>query len=63
MLEEQLKEFGFFRCHASFLVSADSIQEIRQTDILLKDGNTIPISQRKRKSFLNDLSEYLGERI
>ena len=62
-LEEQLREYGFFRCHASFLVSADAIQEIRQADILMKDGNVVPVSQRKRKAFLNDLSEYLGERI
>ena len=62
-LEEQLRQYGFFRCHASFLVSADAIQEVRQTDILLKDGNIIPVSQRKRKAFLNDMSEYFGERI
>lgn len=62
-LEEQLSSYGFFRCHASYLVSADAIQEIRQTDILLKDGNVVPISQRKRKAFLSSLSEFLGDRI
>jgi DNA-binding LytR/AlgR family response regulator len=62
-LEEELGEYGFFRCHASFLVAADSIKEIRQTEILLKDGSTIPISQRRRKAFMNALSEYLGDRI
>lgn len=62
-LEEQLREYGFFRCHASYLVAADAIQEIRQADILLKDGNLVPVSQRKRKTFLFALSEYLGERI
>ena len=62
-LEEQLGEYGFFRCHASYLVAADAIQEIRQADILLKDGNIVPISQRRRKTFLNSLSEYLGDHI
>lgn len=62
-LEEQLGKYGFFRCHASFLVSADAIQEIRQVDILLKDGNVVPISQRRRKAFMSALSEYLGDRI
>lgn len=62
-LEEQLGSYGFFRCHASFLVSADAIQEIRQTDILLKDGNVVPVSQRKRKAFMTALSEYLGDCI
>ena len=62
-LEEQLGGYGFFRCHASYLVAADAIQEIRQADILLKDGNIVPISQRRRKAFLNSLSEYLGDHI
>ena len=62
-LEEQLGGYGFFRCHASFLVSADAIKEIRQTDILLKDGSIVPISQRKRKAFMSALSEFLGDRI
>lgn len=62
-LEEHLKGYGFFRCHASYLFSAEAIQEIRQTDLILKDGSVIPISQRKRKLFMEALSEYLGERI
>lgn len=62
-LEEQLGGYGFFRCHASYLVAAEAIQEIGQTDILLKDGNVVPISQRRRKAFLTSLSEYLGDRF
>ncbi len=62
-LEEQLGEYGFFRCHASYLVAADAIREIGQTEILLKDGNKVPISQRRRKAFMSALSEYLGDRI
>ena len=62
-LEDDLGKYGFFRCHASFLVSVDSIQEIRKTDILLKDGNVVPISQRRKKAFMDALSEYLGEQM
>jgi len=62
-LEEELKQYGFFRCHASFLVNSDAISEIRQQDILLRDGTTVPISQRRRKAFMAELSEYIGEQI
>lgn len=62
-LEDQLGEYGFFRCHASYLVSADAIMEIGQNEIMLKDGNMVPISQRRRKAFMSALSEYLGDRI
>ena len=57
-------EIREYRCpHASFLVSVEAIAEIRKTDILLKDGNVVPISQRRRKAFMSALSEYLGDRI
>lgn len=62
-LEEQLGSYGFFRCHASYLVAADAIQEIRQAEILLKDGSIVPVSQRRRKAFLTSLSDYLGDRF
>ena len=60
-LEEQLSGYGFFRCHASYLVAAEAIQEIRQSEILLKDGNIVPISQRRRKAFMSALSSYYGD--
>jgi DNA-binding LytR/AlgR family response regulator len=60
-LEEQLSGYGFFRCHASYLVAAEAIQEIRQNEILLKDGNIVPISQRRRKAFMSALSSYYGD--
>lgn len=62
-LEEELGNYGFFRCHASYLVAADAITEIGQTEILLKDGTSVPVSQRRRKAFMSALSEYLGDRI
>ena len=62
-LEDDLGKYGFFKGHDSFLVSVDSIQEIRKTDILLKDGNVVPISQRRKKAFMDALSEYLGEQM
>ena len=60
-LEEQLSGYGFFRCHASYLVAAEAIQEIRQNEILLKDGNIVPISQRRRKAFMSALCSYFGD--
>ena len=62
-LEEQLLPHGFFRCHASFLVNARCIRTIGQTEVALNDGTSIPISQRRRKEFLVELSKYIGEQI
>ena len=62
-LEEQLMPYGFFRCHASYLVNNESISRIDATQLTLKDGTVIPISQRRRKEFLAELSAYVGARI
>lgn len=61
--EAQLLPYGFFRCHASFLVNGRQISRINQTSLILKDGTEVPISQRRRKEFLDALSKYIGEQI
>lgn len=62
-LELLLAPYGFFRCHAAYLVSGKRIREIGPASLKLMDGTEIPISQRRKKEFLSALSGYLGERI
>lgn len=62
-LEQELGPCGFFRCHASFLVNASYIRRIDSSELLLKTGETIPVSQRRRKEFLAELSMFVGDRI
>lgn len=62
-LEEQLEPYGFFRCHASYLVNSRSIARIDAAELTLQDGSVIPVSQRRRKEFMCALSKYIGEEI
>lgn len=62
-LEPQLQSCGFLRCHASFLVNSKKILQISASSLTLKNGAEIPISQRKRREFLDALSQYIGEQI
>lgn len=62
-LEEQLADAGFFRCHSSFLVNGDCIAEIAQTELVMKNGGVVPISQRRRRDFMRQISTYLGGKI
>lgn len=62
-LEAQLLPYGFFRCHASYLVNGKHIRRIDQVELTLTGGTVIPISQRRRKEFLDALSKYIGEQI
>lgn len=62
-LEEELFPYGFLRCHASYLVNSQNIRRIDQTELTLSDGKKIPISQRRRREFINNLAKYIGEQI
>jgi DNA-binding LytR/AlgR family response regulator len=61
-LETELAPYGFFRCHAAFLVNQRFIASIGQ-DLVLSDGTHIPISRAKRKEFLTRLSDYIGDTL
>lgn len=62
-LEDRLSPLGFFRCHSSYIVNGEHIVKIEQTQLTLKDGSIIPISQRRRKEFMQEISLFLGGTI
>jgi two-component system LytT family response regulator len=45
--EEILSDKGFLRCHRSFLVSKNQIEQLTTSEFKLKNETTIPISRRK----------------
>lgn len=62
-LEKILSPYGIFRCHSSFLVNIDYIKEIENLEITLTTGEKIPVSQKRKKAFLDEISAFIGERI
>lgn len=46
-IEDQVEEYGFFRCHKSYVVNLDKVNQISKKDIKLKDGSIILVSVRK----------------
>lgn len=60
-LEQQLAAYGFFRPHSSFLVNYRYISRIGAGDLTLLSGTVIPISQHRRKRFLEQMSEYMRD--
>ena len=62
-IEELLAPYGFFRPHGSYLVNHQAIERIGTNSLLLKNGETIPLAQHKRKAFMAQLTSYLGETL
>ena len=62
-LEEELRAAHFIRCHSSYLVNPFFVKRVEKLEITLTDGDTIPISQPKRKAVMEQLADYWGDRL
>lgn len=62
-LERELKDKGFARCHTSYLVNLFYVKGVKKLEIELVTGELLPISQPKRKEFMELLTEYWGDRL
>ena len=61
-VEKKLLNYGFFRCHHSYLVNLNKISEIRNKTIFIND-NEIPISRTRYKSLKIKLVNLLGDSL
>lgn len=62
-LEETLSAYDFMRCNACYLVNPKHITQVRNRDltILMSNGEVLKISQPRRKSFISELTDWLGQ--
>lgn len=59
--ETQLKTCDFLRCNSCYLVNPRYIKSVRGFSLFLKDGTELLISHAKKKQFMQDFCEWLGE--
>lgn len=50
---------GFFKCHRSYIVNMDKIVKYTKTDLILENGDNIPVSKYKYSDFINEYSRFL----
>lgn len=60
-LETELVQHGFVRCHSGYIVNLFYVKRIEKLDIILTTGERVPISQPKRKEFMERLADYWGD--
>lgn len=61
-VENKLSNYGFFRCHHSYLVNLNKVNEIRDKSIFIND-NEIPVSRMRYKSLKVKLVNLLGDSL
>lgn len=57
----KLGKYNFSLCNSCYLVNLSSVERIDGYNVILKGNESLLISHPKRKSFLQDLSLYLGQ--
>lgn len=64
-MERELQDKGFVRCHTSYIVNLYYVKnvKVKSLEIELITGEIIPISQPKRKVFMEQLAEYMGDQL
>lgn len=59
ILEEELREKGFFRCHKSYLVHLKYVKGYNRQEAVLDNGEKIPVSKRRYEEFCKALLSYM----
>lgn len=60
---QELAPHGFVRCHSGYLINLFYVKGVKKLEITLLTGEMIPISQPKRKEFMEQLTEYWGDML
>lgn len=62
-VEARLHPFGFLRCNKGYLVNQRQIREVQGGEVVLMNGETLPISRLRKKDFLEELSAFVGNEL
>ena len=61
-LEDEVLQYGFYRCHKSYLVNMAKITAIQVSDLKMENGDLVPLSKHRRSAFLDAYAAYIGGR-
>lgn len=62
-LAERMKNYDFVLCHQSYLVNLSQVKSVKGYDVSLKNGELLPLAQKKSVEFRSQLNEYLQRNI
>lgn len=61
-VEDRLKDYGFYKCNNCYLVNLKFVERIEDASAVVA-GETLAISRRKKKEFMEALTRFYGEGI
>ena len=61
-VENELKPYGFFRCHAGFLVNLELVEQVTATDAVVA-ARLVPVSKHRRRELMQAITAWWGKNI
>lgn len=58
-LKEKMSKYPFESCHQNYLIQLKYVKKIKGFNLYLKNGDIIPVSQKKASSFRQKLFDYM----
>ena len=62
-IETRLGDRSFYRCHQSYIVNTNHIRKLDGNDILMKNGDRIPMRKSGRDAIRAELTDLLSARL
>lgn len=62
-LENALSNCGFYKICSNILVNVNKVYEVLETEVILNDNTHLPISRRRRKELLVQLSRIISAKV
>lgn len=62
-LESELSSLGFYKVYSNILVNVGKVYEVLDNEIILNDKTRLPISRRRRKELLVELSRVISSKV
>lgn len=59
----ELSNYNFIQVHRSYIINYDKIRSIKYEELIMSNGDSIPISRNKRKEVRETLMKIGGERL
>lgn len=60
---EELSGFNFIQVHRSYVINYDQIMSVKYEELIMYNGDSIPISRNRRKEVREILMNFGGERL
>ena len=60
-LEDKLQDYGFFRCHKSYLINLKYVDGYNRQEVILENGEKIVIAKRRYDKFAQEMLKVMRE--